>query len=87
MEQAFDILQVIVNTAAGAMLAAGVLGKIIPDEKVHGFAYNLGAGLSRWGSRTFNVATWNAIEKYIIQTFTNINTGFGAGLRSDNTEK
>lgn len=87
MEQLLDILQVIVNSAVGAMLATGVLGKIIPDEKVRGFVFGLGAGLSKWGSKTFNVATWNAVEKYIISTFNNINASFGEGLRSDNQEK
>lgn len=86
MELALDILQGVVNAGAGAMLVTAILGKVFPDEKVNSFAFNLGAGLSKWGIRTFNVATWNVIEKHLIHTFDNINSGLGAGLRSDNKE-
>jgi len=87
MEQALEVLQITVNAGAGAMLVTAILGKIFPDDRVNGFFFSLGAGLSKWGIRTFNVATWNTIEKHIIHTFDNINSGFGSGLRSDNKEQ
>lgn len=86
MDLALDILQGVINAGAGAMLVTAIVGKIFPDEKVNGFAFKMGAGLSKWGIRTFTLASWNAIEKHIIHTFDNINSGFGAGLRSDNKE-
>ena len=86
MEQTLEILQYVINAGAGAMVLTAILGKIFPSEKVTGFAFSVGAGLSKWGIRTFNVATWNVIEKHIIATFNNLTAGFSAGLRSDNED-
>lgn len=86
MDLTLDILQVAVNVAAGATAITVLLGRILPDEKVRSFFFSLGSSLSRWGSRTFTLATWNAVEKHIIHVFDVITSAFGAGLRSDNKE-
>ena len=86
METALDILQVVVNVSAGATAVTVLLGRLLPDEKVRSFFFTLGSKLSQWGSKTFTLATWNAVEKHIIHVFDVITSSFGAGLRSDNEE-
>lgn len=86
MELTLDILQGLVNVGAASVAAVLILGRIFPDEKVSAAAFKAGAALSKWGIRALNVASWNAIETHIIRVFDTVNSGFGAGLRSDNKE-
>lgn len=86
MDLTLDILQVAVNVAAGATAITVLLGRLLPEDKVSSFFFTLGSKLSSWGSRTFTLATWDAIEQHIIHVFDVITAAFGAGLRSDNEE-
>lgn len=86
MDLTLDILQIAVNAAAGATAVTVLLGRLLPDEKVSRFFFSVGSKTSKWGSRTFTLATWNAIETHIIHVFDVIITAFGAGLHSDNKD-
>ena len=86
METFIDIVQGTINLGALGVVLTILAGRIFPREKIARVFYSLGAKVSKFGSKSMAVATWNAIELIVIDAFDTITQNFAIGLRSDNEE-